>query len=201
MKLLIDSDRAKVPKNCNECLLNIGGSCPIAPSEENGDCIDRGKPDWCPIRAYEELIQCNKCIHATMTAASYPHWWCDLANRYKSADGFCDEAREPEPNVTKGGAARMSKEKEYRLLQTKTAKLKDVIALIRSRSYSYSDEDGTTIVICPECEEWTHVRFNANSGLLDLLGELTVSSIDAGDNDRELRLWLETDDFNWFNVT
>ena len=149
MKLMIDSDRAKVPKNCNECLLNIGGSCPIAPSEENGDCIDRGKPNWCPIRAYEEL----------------------------------------------------SEEKKYKLLPTKTAKLKDVIALIRSRSYSYSDEDGTTIVICPECEEWTHVRFNANSGLLDLLGELTVSSIDAGDNDRELRLWLETDDFNWFNVT
>ena len=96
------------------------------------------------------------------------------------------------------GRIAMSEEKKYRSFHTKTAKLKDVLTLIRCGAYSHYDEGGTTITICPECEEWTHVSFDVNSGLLDLLGELTVESIDAGDGKREILLWVKTDDFNWF---
>ena len=69
--------------------------------------------------------------------------------------------------------------------------------MIRSSGYDNRDESGTDIVICPECEEWTHVKFNLNSGLLDLLGELTVENIDASDDD--IVLWIKTDDFNYFD--
>ena len=47
-----------------------------------------------------------------------------------------------------------------------------------------------------ECEEWTHVIFNVNSGFLDLLGQLTVTDIDCDDDG--IRLWVKTDDYNWF---
>ena len=103
--------------------------------------------------------------------------------------------------IGKVGEVGMSEEKKYRSFHTKTAKLKDVLALIRNGVYSNYDEGGTTITICPECEEWTHVSFDANSGLLDLLGEIIVECIDAGDGKREILVWVKTDDFNWFNVT
>lgn len=97
----------------------------------------------------------------------------------------------------------MSKEleeelKKYHTFGGTTMKLKDILPLIRNRAYSNYDESGTDIVICPECEEWTHVRFNAHSGLLDLLGELIVENIDADEDD--IVLWIKTDEFNWFNV-
>lgn len=88
--------------------------------------------------------------------------------------------------------------KKYHRFTKKTAKLKDVLALIRGSCYSNYDEGGT-IIICPECEEWTHVKFNAHSCLLDLLGDLTVESIDAEED--EIMLWIKTDDYNWFCVT
>ena len=86
--------------------------------------------------------------------------------------------------------------KKFHTFQKKPAKLKDVLALIRSSCYSNYDEGGEDIIICPECEEWTHVKFNSHSCLLDLLGELTVQSIDAEDGD--IQLWIKTDEFNWF---
>ena len=88
--------------------------------------------------------------------------------------------------------------KKYHHFKGTTMKLKEILPLIRSGSYSNYDESGSHIVICPECEEWTHVRFNAHSGLLDLLGELIVKNIDADDGDIEL--WIKTDEFNWFNI-
>jgi len=60
------------------------------------------------------------------------------------------------------------------------------------------DEGGATIRLCPECEEWTHVRFNENSCFLDLLGDLLVESLDVDDD--EIVLWIKTDDYNWFNI-
>ena len=89
--------------------------------------------------------------------------------------------------------------KKYHHFQRKEAKLKDVLALIRSGAYSNYDEGGDEIVICPECEEWTHVKFNSHSCLLDLLGELIVETISVEDGC--LEVWIKTDEFNWFDVT
>lgn len=88
--------------------------------------------------------------------------------------------------------------KKYHLFKKSSMKLKDILPLIRSSAYSNHDECGTDIVLCPECEEWTHVKFNAHSCLLDMLGELIVENIDADDSD--IWLWIKTDDFNWFNI-
>lgn len=86
--------------------------------------------------------------------------------------------------------------KKYHCFPKKTAKLKDVLALVRSGVYSNYDEGGEDIIICPECEEWTHVKFNSHCCLLDLLGELTVESISVDDGCFEV--WIKTDEFNWF---
>jgi len=88
--------------------------------------------------------------------------------------------------------------KKYHCFPKKTAKLKDVLALIRCSSCSNYDEGGDDIIICPECEEWTHVRFNSHSCLLDLLGELTVESISIEDGAFEV--WIKTDEYNWFST-
>ena len=93
----------------------------------------------------------------------------------------------------------MSEEKKYKYFQTKEEPLKDVLPLIRSRSYSNWDEGGTKVILCPECEEWTHVEFDVNSGFLDLLGNLIVESVDAEDN--AIKLWIKTDEYNWFDMT
>lgn len=76
--------------------------------------------------------------------------------------------------------------------------LKNLLPLIRLSGYDNRDEGGKTIRLCPECEEWTHVRFNENSCFLDLLGDLLVESIDADDG--EIVLWIKTDDYNWFDL-
>ena len=90
----------------------------------------------------------------------------------------------------------MNEETIYHSFQRKEMKLKEVLMLLRDSNASNYDESGT-IILCPECEEWTHVKFNINSCLLDLLGELTVESIDAEDGN--IIAWIETDEFNWFN--
>ena len=106
--------------------------------------------------------------------------------------------------IKKVGEARMKKKKKkelkkYHHFPKKTEKLKNVIALVRSGAYSNYDEGAEDLIICPECEEWTHVRFNSHSCLLDLLGELTVENISVEDG--ALEIWIKTDEFNWFNVT
>ncbi len=88
--------------------------------------------------------------------------------------------------------------KEYHRFKTSSTKLKHVLQLIRSSNYSNYDESGRNIILCPECEIWTHVKFNAHSCLLDFLGELTVENIDAEDDD--ILLWIKTDDYNWFDI-
>lgn len=99
----------------------------------------------------------------------------------------------------KGMDEELQKElKKYHQFQQSSMKLKDILPLIRSGAYSNYDECGTDIILCPECEEWTHVKFNAHSCLLDLLGELTVENIDADDDD--IMLWIKTDEFNWFDL-
>lgn len=90
----------------------------------------------------------------------------------------------------------MGKTTKYREFITKEAPLKEVLPLIRSKSYSNWDESGTTVILCPECEEWTHVEFDVNSGLLDLLGDLIVEGMDAEDD--AIKLWIKTDEYNWF---
>ncbi len=87
---------------------------------------------------------------------------------------------------------------KYHTFPQKKVFLKELLPLIRSSCSSNYDESGTNIVICPECEEWTHVEFDANSCLLDLLGNLIVTDIDARDGD--IIVWIETDEFNWFSV-
>lgn len=76
-------------------------------------------------------------------------------------------------------------------------KLRAILPMIRSAGYSNYDELSLPVIICPECEEWTWVEFNSVSCcILDLLGDLTVESIDVDDN--KLKLWIKTDEFNWF---
>ena len=88
------------------------------------------------------------------------------------------------------------KQKQPVFRRAKPFLLKDILPLIRSSGYSHKDESGYTVKLSPECEEWTHVIFNVNSGFLDLLGQLTVTDIDCDDDG--IRLWVKTDDYNWF---
>ncbi len=75
--------------------------------------------------------------------------------------------------------------------------LRAILPMIRSAGYSNYDELSLPVIICPECEEWTWVEFNSVSCcILDLLGDLIVESIDVDDN--KLKLWIMTDEFNWF---
>ena len=88
-------------------------------------------------------------------------------------------------------------EKQYRTFPKKTMLLKDLLPMFRASGYTNYDEAGSNLIICPECEEWTHVKFNLHSGLLPLLGDLIVTDIDAN-KDGDLIVWVETDEFNWF---
>lgn len=90
-------------------------------------------------------------------------------------------------------------EKQYRTFPKKTMLLKDLLPMFRASGYTNYDEAGSNLIICPECEEWTHVKFNLHSGLLPLLGDLIVTDIDAN-KDGDLIVWVETDDFNWFQT-
>lgn len=72
--------------------------------------------------------------------------------------------------------------------------VRDIVELIRSDAYGPDEESSTYVTICPEVEEWTHVRFDVNSCLLDFLGDIPVQSIDPYDD--ELRIWIETEKFN-----
>ena len=86
--------------------------------------------------------------------------------------------------------------KKYHNFKKSEIKLRDLLPLIRPTGYSNYDELGGGIILCPECEEWTWVEFNLSNGILDLLGDLTVESIDAHDD--KIKLWIKTDEFNWF---
>lgn len=88
-------------------------------------------------------------------------------------------------------------ETKYRTFPKKTMLLKDLLPMFRASGYTNYDEAGSNLIICPECEEWTHVKFNLHSGLLPLLGDLIVTDIDANE-DGDLIVWIETDEFNWF---
>lgn len=90
----------------------------------------------------------------------------------------------------------MSEETKYHTFQRGEVKLKDVLTLIRSSGYSNRDE-GSEIILKLECEEWTWVKINENSGLLDLLGDMIVESLDADDDC--ICLWIKSDDYNWFD--
>lgn len=54
MRLLIDSNMAKLPRNCHECFAGFWGFCCIAPAETDGRCPDSDRPDWCPVSEYKE---------------------------------------------------------------------------------------------------------------------------------------------------
>ena len=86
--------------------------------------------------------------------------------------------------------------KESHTFEKAEIKLRTILPLLRCSGYSNRDELGTNIILAPECEEWTWVKFNASSGLLDLLGDLIVTSIDGYGGD--MLLWIKTDDYNWF---
>ncbi len=81
------------------------------------------------------------------------------------------------------------------LLVKKEFKLKELLPMFRNSGCDRCDEGGK-IIIRPECEEWTWVTFNVNSGLLDLLGDLTVQNIDADEDD--IVVWVKTASFNSF---
>ena len=49
MRLLIDSDMARMPMNCHVCYLCYGGWCAVTPSEYDGPCPDEDRPEWCPL--------------------------------------------------------------------------------------------------------------------------------------------------------
>ena len=56
MRLIIDSDKAKMPRNCHECYLCYGGWCTVMPSEEDEMCPDRDRPEWCPLSVAPDAI-------------------------------------------------------------------------------------------------------------------------------------------------
>lgn len=90
----------------------------------------------------------------------------------------------------------MAENNKYHIYQKANGiKLRDLLPLIRGATYSNYDELGT-VVLCPECEEWTWVEMNISNCLFEQLGDLIVEEIDA-DGDR-IRLWIKTDEFNWF---
>ncbi len=69
----------------------------------------------------------------------------------------------------------------------------DLLPILRYKAFSRKDE-GQKIRLCPECEEFTHVTMNVNSGFLDLLSGLAVDSMDADDDC--VRLWIKTGSFD-----
>lgn len=52
MKLIIDSDMAKMPRNCHECPLGMGSMCFWMPSDVDEDRPQEGRPEWCPLSEY-----------------------------------------------------------------------------------------------------------------------------------------------------
>ena len=71
--------------------------------------------------------------------------------------------------------------------------LRDLLPLLRDNS-RVPNEDQGEILLCLESEQWTWVGVNLASGLLDLLGDLTVEAI--GTNNDEIQLWIKTKSFN-----
>lgn len=69
----------------------------------------------------------------------------------------------------------------------------DLLPILRYNAFSRKDE-GQKIMLCPECEEFTHVVMNVNSGFLDLLAGMVVDSIDADDD--YVRIWIRTGNFD-----
>ena len=49
MRLIIDSNMAKMPNNCHECYLCYGGWCAVMPAEYDDMCPIRDRPEWCPL--------------------------------------------------------------------------------------------------------------------------------------------------------
>ena len=76
-----------------------------------------------------------------------------------------------------------------------TCKLRDLLPLLRGSAFDPRDE-GTPIILKPECEEWTWVTINDASGFLDLLGDVEVYSIDAEED--SIVLWVQTESYNRF---
>lgn len=54
MRLLINSDMAKMPRNCHECPLGMGTMCHWMPSDVDEDRPAEGRPTWCPLSEYNE---------------------------------------------------------------------------------------------------------------------------------------------------
>lgn len=53
-KLIIDSDMAKMPRNCHECYMCYGGWCAVIMSDQDEMCPDENRPMWCPLSEYNE---------------------------------------------------------------------------------------------------------------------------------------------------
>ena len=68
-----------------------------------------------------------------------------------------------------------------------------LLPLLRYNAFSRQDE-GMRVILAPECEEYTHVVMNVNSGFLDILAPVVVTDIDS-DADC-VRLWIKTKEFN-----
>ena len=54
MRLLIDSDMARMPRNCHECPLGMGTICFWMPSDVDEDRPQEDRPEWCPLSEYKE---------------------------------------------------------------------------------------------------------------------------------------------------
>ena len=54
MRLLIDSDMAKMPNNCHECPLGFGSICFWMPSDIDEDRPQDDRPKWCPLSEFNE---------------------------------------------------------------------------------------------------------------------------------------------------
>lgn len=87
--------------------------------------------------------------------------------------------------------------KKYKVYVHREMRFAELLPLFRSVSYSNYDELAY-IILCPECEEWTWVKFNLSSGFLDFFGDLIITNVDVYDDC--LRCWIKTEEFNYFGV-
>ena len=153
------------------------------------------------LRNKEEIVKgLDFCASATVPDdCECCPYQCGDAMSAEDRHGMPDELIDDVLDLLKEKEQSMSEETKYRSFPQKTIKLKEALMLFRSSCESNYDDAGTAVIICPECEEWTHVKFNLNSCLLDLLGELEIESIDAENGD--IVLWIKTDEFNWFDLS
>lgn len=91
MRLVVESNMAKMPGNCHECPLGFGGFCDWAPAETEGICPDEGRPEWCPMHCQDaaRVVQCKDCRYWDDGDSEMGRCWCTVHAAMTRPDWFC----------------------------------------------------------------------------------------------------------------